>query len=226
LTDAIALLSAQDLLNGCEINGDKSFCALVDRDPASGQITRIHNVFINIAKQRISGIDLEASYRTDLTMLGGGAERLSMRLFGTYLHENSLQNPGAAKDDRAGDDFPRYKATANLTYANGPVSLFLQERYIDGTVLDRTLTQSNVRIPGVATIDDNSVPSVWYTDLRLTYTLGESDLWQIYGSVTNLFNQEPPATPGAVGRGGTSEFSNGLYDTIGRRFVLGARFNY
>jgi outer membrane receptor protein involved in Fe transport len=229
---AIAQLSAQDVVNGC-FRGDQTLCALVERDPVTNNITRISNIFINVANQRVSGVDLELSYRSQLSFLGGGAESLNGRFLGTWLDENSIQNPGAPRDDRAGQiggglSLPKYKLTANLTYANGPVSVFLQERWIDGGKLDRTRVESDVAIPGVLTIDDNHVRAAWYTDLRLTYTIDTAggNSWQIYGDVTNLFNEAPPSVPGTMGRAGTNEFNASLYDTVGRRFVAGVRFSY
>ena len=87
--------------------------------------------------------------------------------------------PGSPRDDRAGDvgsgppagGLPKNKATTNLTYARGPISVFLQERYVGGGVNDHTRVESTVRGTGsVQTIDNNSVDSVLYTDLTFGYS--------------------------------------------------------
>ena len=118
-----------------------------------------------------------------------------------------------------------WKVTANVSYTRGPFSLFVQERYIDGGMLDRTLVEvapGTVGAPALS-IDDNSIDSTYYTDLGVRYTLGEGDGWEIFGNVNNLFDQDPRATPQIVGRAGVNEFNEGLYDVLGRRFVVGAR---
>jgi outer membrane receptor protein involved in Fe transport len=94
--------------------------------------------------------------------------------------------------------------------------VFVQERYVDGGVLDRTL------IEGV-TIDDNTIESTYYTDLGIRYSFGRDDAWEIFGNVNNVFDQEPRVTAQALGRAGTNDINSGLYDVLGQRFVVGAR---
>ena len=139
MSDAIAQLTSQEVVNGC-FAGDQSLCQYVHRD-ANNQIARVDNLFINLANQRISGTDLELNY---VAGLNNGS--LGWRLFLTQLNENSIQNPGAPRDNRAGQinggvggfSLPEYKVTSNVTYSRGPFSLFLQGRWIDSGILDRT----------------------------------------------------------------------------------------
>ena len=51
--------------------------------------------------------------------------------------------------------------------------------------------------------------------------------YNVFLTVNNLFDEEPPQTPGdGVGfLGGTSGI-NGLYDAIGRRYVIGLNMNF
>ncbi len=60
----------------------------------------------------------------------------------------------------------------------------------------------------------------------MSYTLGGGDGWELFANVNNLFDQEPRATAQIVGRAGVNEFNAGLYDVLGRRFVLGARKDF
>jgi outer membrane receptor protein involved in Fe transport len=225
---AIGQLTSQNVVDGCfDSGGTGSLCQYVHRD-ADGFISRVDNLFINLSKQKISGIDLETQYRTDLTLVGGGAESLNWRFYGSWLDENSRTTPGTPKDDQAGSgNFPHWKFTTNINYSNGPVGIFVQERWIGGVKLDRTYVESDHHIDGVKTIEDNHIPSVWYTDLRLNYTIGADSghTWQIYGNITNLFNKTPPVVAGTIGRGGTNQTSS-LHDEIGRRFLAGVRFTY
>jgi iron complex outermembrane receptor protein len=187
--------------------------------------------------QKISGVDLELKYRTEL---GSSGQTLGWRFYGTFLDHNSIQNQGGPVDERVGQlgpgianvgGLPKYKFTTNLTYGIGPFSAFLQGRWIDGGILDRTFrecTSNCVLANGLQdpnTIDDNTVPSTFYMDMTLKFRALDDDL-EIYGTVTNLLDRDPVYTPGVIGRAGTNEFNTSLYDVVGRRYVVGVNYQF
>jgi hypothetical protein len=233
LDDAIGQVASQTIVNTCwnsPGHNSSSLCQYVLRqpDPVTGQIVRVDSLFINLSNQRVRGFDLELNY-------GGinvGQGILSWRLLGTRLDENSVLTPGSPRDERAGDvgtaGLPQNKITTNLNYARGPFSIFLQERYIDGGLNDRTKVESTTRIAGKTTIDDNTVDSVLYTDLRFGYHGGKggSNSWETFLTVNNLTNETPPAMYPVVGRAGVPGPNTFLYDTVGRRFTVGVRVNF
>jgi iron complex outermembrane recepter protein len=234
IADAIAQLTAQNIVTGC-FTGDTTLCQyVVRRDGApNGVIERVENLFINLANQKISGIDLEMSYRRNLELLGGGPESLNLSFYGTYLKENSIQNKGGPRDERVGQvgpgltnnmALPKYKVTSNVTYRNGPYSAFLQGRWYDGGILDRLRFESTTG--GLNTIEDNSVPSIFYTDLNLSYKGLVEEKLELFLNVTNLFDRKPVSTPGVIGRAGTTEFNTSLYDVVGRRFIVGLNYQF
>lgn len=230
ISDAIAQLPGQTIVNNC-YNGDTTLCQYVIRagGTATGAIDRVDALFINLAQQKISGVDIEMSYRRGVTLLGGGPENVGFRLYATDLMSNSTQNRGAPKDQRAGQigsgfALAKQKVTASLTYANGPYSAFLQGRYIGDGILERTYIESPVAIAGKTTIDNNHVGSVVYADLNLRYNVEKLGDLQVYANVTNLLDRAPPSDPSAIGRTGASELNTLIHDQIGRRFVVG--FNY
>ena len=237
ITDAIGQLTSQTVVTNC-FNGDQSLCQYVHRrdDAPNGVIERVDNLFINLANQLISGVDLEMAYRRNIDWFGGGPESLTARFYGTYLHENSIQNKGAPRDERAGQlgpglgagagALPKYKFTTNVSYRNGPASIFLQGRWIDGGLLDRLRTESDVNIPGVLTIDDNSVSSTFYLDLNLGYTMGRDDNLDLSFNVTNLLDRAPVLAPMIIGRAGTTEFNTAIHDVVGRRYALSVNYRF
>jgi outer membrane receptor protein involved in Fe transport len=234
LDGAIGQLASQTIVNSCYASpghNTSSLCQYVIRDSAN-QINRVEALFINLANQRVRGTDIELNYSgIDL-----GKGTLGWRLLGSRLDENSILTPGSARDDRAGDlgsappagGLPKNKVTTSLSYNRGPLSFFLQERYLGSGVNDHTRVESPVRIPGVTTIDNNHVSSVVYTDLTFTFSGGKSSSqpWQTFFTVNNLTNEEPPATYGVVGRAGVAGPNTYLYDTVGRRFTAGVRVNF
>ncbi len=235
INDAISQLNAQTLVNSCNA-GDQFLCQYVIR-ASNGDIVEIDSLFINLNKQRIEGVDLEFDYRRSVSLLGGGPEQISARLFGTYTMHNSIQSPGGPVDEIAGQvngaavggntlGGPKWKGSAILGYRNGPYAATLIGRYVGDGILDRTLVESDGRIAGRTTIDDNHVGSAFYTDLSLTFTPEQLEGLRLYGTVTNLFDHAPPQTPGAIGRTGILDLPGGVHDVIGRRFVIGAEYRF
>jgi outer membrane receptor protein involved in Fe transport len=148
-------------------------------------------------------------------------------LFATRLNENSTQNRGGPRDERAGQvaggfSLPDNKVTTSINYSQGPFTVFVQGRWIDEGILDRT---RRVGV-GANTIDDNTVDSVFYTDLNASYTITGQRQWEVFLNVTNLFDEEPPLAAQIVGRTGTNEFNTALHDVLGRRFVAGFNLEF
>jgi outer membrane receptor protein involved in Fe transport len=231
IEDAITQLTSQQLVDRC-VAGDASLCQYVLRtgNQTNGPIYQINSLFINLNRQKIEGIDYEISYARGLDLLGGGPERLTTRLFATRLIHNINQAPGAAADEQvgqvAGVGLPKWKATGIVSYSNGPLTGTLVGRYIGGGILDRTLLESNVAVPGRTTIDDNHVGSVFYTDLTLGVKPARLEGLRVYGTVTNLFDRAPPQMPGSIGRTGVLDGFTSLHDTVGRRYTVGVEYKF
>ncbi|MEO6388069.1 MAG: hypothetical protein ABIT16_05350, partial [Croceibacterium sp.] len=130
---------------------------------------------------------------------------------------------GLAPDTGAQGIFPKFKATGNLTYNNGPFSIFFQGRLI-GKGNRTYLIGGAPAVEGV-NIADNSVPSVFYADIRLGYEfeLGDSSA-ELWGSVTNLLDRDPPVTGYySTFTGSSTQYNAGLFDVLGRRFTVGVK---
>lgn len=226
IEDAIGQLGVQLIVDGC-FNGATSLCQQIDRDPVTNRITLVRNIFVNINKSTSEGVDFETSYTRELDWFGGG-ESLQARLFVTHLQESSLTNLGAPKIDFAGEigfntraPLPAWRSTANLSYNRGPLSLFVQQRWVDSGLLDATYRQG-------IDIDNNSVESAMYTDLRIGYTIdsGDSTL-ELYANALNVMDEEPPvAASFSTFSGQANQVHPGIHDQIGRRFILGARYQF
>jgi outer membrane receptor protein involved in Fe transport len=212
---AIGQLATQTIVDGC-FAGSAQYCSYIQRDPVTNLITQIYAAYLNINKENVSGIDVELDYQHPIKLFGDGNETLGARLFYTYLKERSFSDPGAPKDDQTGDmtlGYPQNRIMASINYTLGSFRMFLQERFIGSGILDHTLTN----------VTDNHVDSVLYTDARFVYALPTSDSnWEAYLNVTNVFDKTPPIIVGTCcGLGGTSQTNVGLYDVIGRQYILG-----
>lgn len=229
---AIGTLTTQGVINACEA-GDTAACGRITRDSGTNQILLVGDQFINIDREVASGIDLEIAYRTDVEWLGGEPEDFGIRVFLSHLGERSQTNAGANEIDRAGQTgiesstgrayaLPDNKLTAQLTYHWGNLSTFLQGRYIDAGT-------SENNAPSNFTLSDNSVDSVFYTDLNISYEYQFNNGMglEAFGNITNLFDQDPPVTPYYnVFLGRADQDNSLLFDVLGRRYTAGLRFRF
>jgi len=218
LDGAVGQLGSQAIVDECWNFPTSSACDLMHRDE-NGVITFIENIFVNINEAKASGVDFETAYRRDV-----GRGSLLWRFVATQLNENSITNLGAPKVDRAGDvgtlQLPSFKTTTNLSYTRGPFSAFVQARYIDGGLLDSR------KVEGVS-ISDNSVDSVLYTDLRFSFTKDapRGSSWEVFASVTNLFDEAPPVVAGfSPSTLQATQANAALHDVLGRRYTVGFKY--
>jgi iron complex outermembrane receptor protein len=227
LKGAIEQLPAQRVLDLCAA-GDQDQCARISRDPVSNIILFVPQTFQNLSKVSLEAVDLELSYGRRVTIVGGN-ERLAVRLFGTYLIENSTTSSQGVKTDATGDvllqNFEK-RANLSLNYTNGPFSWNMQGRYNGGGKLSSTYNLYNAT-PGmervVYNVADNSIGSTVYWDTRLGYDIPVArGSLEVYANVNNLFDRDPPMVLGL----NTSFQVAGGYDVIGRTYAVGVNLRF
>jgi outer membrane receptor protein involved in Fe transport len=226
LEGSIEQFGAQDIVNACYVQNNPDQCKNITLDP-SGEFALINQTYQNVSKAKISGIDLEMGYSTPFELLGAGG-RLSARLFGSYLRENSTTSSTGVTTDRAGQvnlfALPKKKATANLSYSRGPFVGFLQLRYIGPGIYD---TQNGIGVNNWV-VADNSIGSISYLDTRLSWRMEVSDTRvELYAAGTNLLDRDPPIIASySAAVAAPAQFNAGLYDVLGRRFTLGVNVRF
>lgn len=176
----------------------------VPYDPAD-VVALVHAYYTNVARQRIRGLDLSASYGVDL----GGA-RLTLRGATSWLESD--QRAAAAAFDLAGTlhNPPRLTSRAGGVWARGGLSAAVFANYKQGV--------ENVPA-GEKTASFTTVDST----VRFAPTAEGSALrdWALTLSVQNLFNRAPPLhdtrlqTPYLV-----PPYDATNYSAIGRYFNL------
>ena len=221
IEDYIFQLGTQRVVDDC-FAGAAELCALITRDSATNQVTLVQNFFLNVAEARATGVDLEASYRTPLSLFTEGNEDLSIRFFASWLQENSFTNLGAPKQDNAGNtNTPEWTFTTMANYRIGPLSAAVTGRYLDSRVQFTSPTRAQI-------LDDNTVDSMFITNLRLNYEFDTDKLGShtLFLNVANLFDQDPPIVPEFSGFFGAQTTNPGLHDLLGRRFTVGLEFEF
>ena len=211
LKDAITTLAEQRVVDECAA-GNQTQCANITVLP-SGSLS-ILRPNLNLAEQTVAGIDFELGYKTEFA--GGD---LNVRLIGNHATRNDSQTPGSPVREGLGETItPKWSGVLQANWSNEAFSLFVQERFIGTAKLDAT------RIEGID-INDNTTPAVFYTNVTATYNLNlGGGKQQIYVSVANLFDRDPPLSPPPVTTFTTAASS--AYDPIGRYITAGVRVSF
>jgi outer membrane receptor protein involved in Fe transport len=217
ISKAISTLTAQQELNFCA-NGSAQQCAFITRNP-NGTLSRVALPFFNAAARQTKGVDFEASYSVPLDNVAfGESGNLTFRTMVNYIGQFTTQVQGAAPVQLAGDignSIPKWQGVFGANLSVGPVSWFVQERWISGGKYDNTNNNGSGIYP-------NNIGSVFYTDTTITYDVLDTGA-SVFFSINNLFDRDPPPTPSFLIAG--SNYSNRtLYDMIGRQFTLGVRY--
>jgi len=230
---AIGRVGINEVLRRCLVDQDPQFCELVTL--VNDVPTNVGDLYVNVAESKVEGVDAELDYHTALKVFGGGDEAISARVFASWLINRSDVGStgtvtrfddvvGLAPDTGAAGLYPRFKANANLTYNNGPFTLFAQGRVI-GSGLRTRLIGGAPAVEGT-NIANNHVPAVFYLDMRVSYDfhIGDATV-QAFAAATNLLDKSPPAT-GSFPVSLISyavQANTGLYDVLGQRFTFGVK---
>jgi iron complex outermembrane receptor protein len=226
IKDEIATLGAPTLAQGC-FAGNLLFCQSITFNP-DGSIAFITNTRLNLASAKTRGIDFEADYSRS-HFLGGS---LSAQLLATRVLELQSSTPGGGVLDRLGQvsnfnrtaGVPKWAGDAFVDYTRGPLRLGLQARYVGAGVFSTLLHDGT----GAAnTVNDNHVPPFVYLTTTASYrvhTAGTRSA-ELFATVNNLFDTDPPFIPSGAAGGINESSTNGqFYDVVGRFFRAGIRF--
>lgn len=225
------------------------FCTFVNRT-GTGSSTVINSVsvqLLNIASIATRGVDLSASYRVPV-----GRGELTFRGMATYVKDLIFDDGTGARPtfnsagviqslggriDRAGSvggtaftagqqnsatNAPSWTATGSVAWAQQPVTVSLQGRYIGGGRFDATLVgpgDQHYDPASPISIGNNRVGGRFYLDLSTRFDVvddGQRRL-QFFVNVNNLTDQGPPFPVIAIA---------GIYDRVGRFYRAGLRFTY
>lgn len=222
--DAIATpYNVTDVISLCYLSGGTSvLCGQIERplgpgnpDPSNYPRT-VTLTSQNVSSLRVAGVDFEMSYRRTL-----GPGDLTLRLLGTRLLSFDQQRAaGQPVQEFAGTNdyvvpLPKWRGNAEIGYNVGNFNVSVQERMIGG--FDKS---------HIAVYQDNTMPSVFYTDVNAGYRfqVGGFDS-TVFLTVNNAFDKVPPLFPATV-PGLAIPTIRSLYDINGRYFTLGVRSNF
>ncbi|HTN40156.1 MAG TPA: TonB-dependent receptor, partial [Asticcacaulis sp.] len=120
---------------------------------------------------------------------------------------------------------PDWKALFVQTYSTPNYSLTLQERWFSDGVIGTQYVVCGSGCPvstsNQPTLDNNTMKGATYVDFAASYNINKNIV--AYFKVDNLFNVDPEPSP-QTNTG--LDVNPALYDTLGRFYHAGLRFNF
>jgi iron complex outermembrane receptor protein len=235
IDDAISMVTAQDIVDRC-FAGLQQFCDAFTRDPTSdsGNELLINNSPFNFVSQRARGLDLEASYRFNLSSVPGD---FTLRALATHYIEMSSNNGIDPPTDRAGQNTdsgpPDWQYRLTAAWQLDDLVLQLTGRGLSSGTYDNTYIACTANCPASdalhRTINTNHIDGAFYLDAFIAYTLRTDAMKsQVFFKVNNLTDKDPAVV--GLGPGDSSNVEPGinraLYDYLGRTFRIGFRFDW
>jgi len=215
IANAIANYSTQQIVQFC-YQGVTDQCPFIIRNPATGAITQVNQVPLNLSRLSNEGADFDSNYRFEMPDWTGIEGDFNLHGTANYVSQYIPRLPKLPVVNYAGQNGggsnvgPQWRWTLQTGYTNGPFSLFTQARWTGSGWYDKSQAPSVLplqHIGGQTLIDLN---------LQYAITVGSGSITP-YFNVTDLFNDVPPPSP-ASGR------ING-YDVFGRHVRAGIRFD-
>jgi len=239
ITDVISTLSAQQQVNFCKDATLQLYCDTLNLAPTNGAQAFVNVQAFNLASVKTKGLDLEASYQMPLDRIHAPG-KLTIRAlathvisFTTYSGIKNVPNVELAGQNSGGSgsgpgtfgNTPHWKLYGTQSWDWNNVGVDLTERWFSAGVFgyQYVVCQSNcpASTTNNPTINYNHMAGALYFDVGARYSI--TDGITAFVKVDNAFNKDPvPAPQTNTGL----DVNPALYDTIGRVYRAGFRFNF
>jgi iron complex outermembrane recepter protein len=217
IEDAIAAVTAQDIVNTCYDNATfpNQFCDLFDRNgpgagPSTFGLNFLRQTQLNFGRIETSGVDFSISYNTRI----GADWRLAASINGNWTEklnrffdpvDRSLVNPALREFS-----VPEWSGVANLSVGYKGLTVGYNVQFIQSTAAAISIEIERIeREFGPA----GFAPDYWIHGLSFNYDVNTR--FNVFGGVNNLTDEEPYLASSAYPVSG-----------IGRSFFLGARAKF
>jgi outer membrane receptor protein involved in Fe transport len=222
---AIGVVGLQTILDACHLLGEPNSCAIISRNPATGEIVSpfLPTLFVqNIASLRARGIDMQVSYGIDGEDFGIPGS-FNMTYFGNYYLSNGFEPDPLTGfveckglyGPTCGEPTPRYKHTMQAAWLWGPLTTSVRWRLLSGVEADCNDTAC------VSDLSDD-IGMFNYVDVTLQYAVSEH--LDLTVGVSNITGKDAPIIGSTV-----NEQANtwpATYETLGRELFFGASLRF
>jgi iron complex outermembrane receptor protein len=249
VTGSVQAPGAQQVIDLC-FRGNAVLCNALIRDPvAAGDPFSVGKLFMvvtqpqNLIGQEASGIDIEASYRFSLADIVGSLRgdmvirAMASRLLkletedtdGTVYDGAGVVGDWGGISPFAGLDAPKLRGFLSVSYQGDPITVTTIVRYTAPGVYANGFIECTTDCPvstrAAPTIEDNDIAGMTTIDLSGTYRFDNPNI-EIFGTIENLTNHQPPRIGGGLTGAYWRGQSNEAYDRVGRQYRLGVRFGF
>ena len=238
----ISQLGARNILFGCYDSADfpnDPLCSLFTRGQAAApnNVNEVFDQFVNIARQRNSGIDLNFNLRHDLGRLG----RLSFTADMTWQTKDDFQllptSPVESTNGEAGS--PKWIGDFRLSWTKGGTTIFYGMNVIGKTSDVQDFLDRNGGDPCLDSFQpdgtpirgrycpDLTTPTTFYHNASITQEV--ADRFEITLGVANIFDTRPPRVSVLNGNQITMlgpVVSASQYPFIGRRAFVNVKAKF
>jgi len=233
--DVIAAgIGVQATIDGCYA-GNQSYCNNITFDNSALGIALVSLQSINLNALYTNGVDFEVEMRQNELPFGMPGS-LDWHLLASFTNHMSLTTPagrfeyaGSTATIGSGGTFPNgggmptWRGNLTTTYTIDKVSAALQLTGFNRLTYNPTLVgpdSANYNPAAANSISQNQFRGEIYANLMGGYQT--SDHLKFFGVINNLLDRKPPNY--AINAFSTNAAD--LYDTVGRSYKLGVRFNY
>lgn len=228
--NAISIISPADVLLLCFDGSNPALCDNITR--VNGVVTEVISQNINIASEKVRGLDFEASYRSGLDGLGVPGEIDIHGNFTKYL-EDRIDNGVSPARDFVGEISsiypPEWRANLTLGYHVGGFRTSLTGRAFGAGTQFANFIECTSSCPAATslnpTVNNNRLPGRFYLDFSASYDFVVAPLKNasVFLNVRNLTNRDPglSAAGNAFGNGAQVAV---IYDVEGPVVRAGFRF--
>lgn len=229
VNDEVDVFGAKNILFACydsQFYPDDPLCDLFDRhtpdEPLPYLIGEVRDSFINIAEQRVRGVDIAGRYSRELPGSWGTLVADSQH---TYQFEHTTGVFNSTAEDLAGlGGNPEWVGNLNLTLNRDLWSFFWGMRYVGST--DNTAhfgRDWTVSDTGETVDIDLEAEFTMYHNLSVSRTFENGFVARL--GVANVLDELPPRmttwlTGGEIDTTGAGVAFYSQYDWVGRRFFL------
>jgi iron complex outermembrane receptor protein len=231
IADVVSTLSAQQQVNFC-FAGLQQYCSSFNLAPAVG-LPFVNVQAFNVASIYTNGFDIETSYQMSLEKVHLPGS-LTVRALATHVLHNTTDPGiiGAVETEAAGVNTPqnngttpKWKAYLSQSWDFADMGIDLTERFVSsGNYGNQYIVcQTNCPVSTVnnPTIDYNHMAGAFYLDVGARYSV--TDKIGAFIKVDNALDRDPVASPQTNTGTDINPF---LYETLGRIFRAGVRYNF
>ncbi|WP_374593997.1 TonB-dependent receptor domain-containing protein [Sphingosinicella sp.] len=217
MKDAIISLTPAAIVDQCYTTAPQ-LCSLITRG-VDGRITNVLNGPVNLQRVLVRGLDFETTYSFPV-----GESQINVRALASYIDKALIDNGTTTSElhDAVNQPTvaalggnPRWRFNASASYIADSYRFSLTGRYIGGGRIEPGFTSKD--------LDVLRAKGRLYFDISAEHSIvekGENSV-VLFAAVQNLLDKDPPIT--GVGGYGTTR---ALYDTIGRTYNIGVRFQF